>query len=129
MNYLEQEIDEACITLAINAKKLGQDELTTLVNSLTKLFFRFQSNVLDPVEMNEKSTEHNPDFWKEIKHRIDKKNLILLVLDSRYRGWEIDCARNITSVLGETSGYPFWITDRKLSFLVHMDDHDCVIWA
>ncbi|AZF32589.1 hypothetical protein C4J89_3116 [Pseudomonas sp. R4-35-07] len=129
MNYLEREIDEACITLAINAKKLGQNELITLVNGLTKHFFRFQSNVLDPVEMNEKGTEHNPNFWKEIQHRIDKKNLILLVLDSEYRGWKIDCAKNITSILGETSGYPFWITNRKLTFLVHMDDHDCVIWV
>ncbi|MDQ0739357.1 hypothetical protein [Pseudomonas sp. W4I3] len=129
MNYLEKEIDEACITLAINAKKLGPEELTTVVTALTKHFFKFQSNVLDAVEINEKSTEHNPDFWKEIQHRIDEKNLFLLVFDSTYKGWEIDCARDITSILGETSGYPFWVTDRKLTFLVHMDDHDCVIWA
>lgn len=129
MNYLEEEIDDACAAMAINAKKLGPDELTTLVNALTRRFFKFQSNVLDPVELNEKSAEHNPSFWKEIQHRAPKKHLIFLVFDSRYRGWEIDDAQNITSILGETSGYPFWITDRELTFLVHMDDHDCVIWA
>ncbi len=129
MNYLEEEIDDACAAMAINAKKLGPDELTTLINALTRRFFKFQSNVLDPVELNEKSTEHNPSFWKEIQYRAPKKHLIFLVFDSRYRGWEVDDAQTITSILGETSGYPFWITDRELTFLVHMDDHDCVIWA
>ena len=31
--------------------------------------------------------------------------------------------------LGETTGYPFWLTDINHTFLVHMDHHDCVTWA
>ncbi len=129
MSYLEKEIDEACDTLKINSSKLDSNELNVLVNSLTRKFFKSQSNVLDPTELNEKCTEHNPKFWKEMSYRISKNGLVLLVFDSKYRAWEIDTAPVLASVLGETTGYPFWITDNELTFLVHMDDHDCVIWA
>ncbi|WP_315337747.1 hypothetical protein [Pseudomonas grimontii] len=129
MNYLEEEINEAFRSLEISSRKLQIDETTALINDLTKKFFKSESSFLDPVELNEKNSEHNPNFWKEIQYRINKKDLILLVLDSTYWGWEIDNAQDIASILGETTGYPFWVTDSKLTFLVHMDDHDCVIWA
>ncbi|MFP3497819.1 hypothetical protein SB759_26725 [Pseudomonas sp. SIMBA_059] len=129
MNYLEEEVDEAFKTLKIDSKKLEETELTDLIKSLTKKFFKSQSNVLDAINLNEKKTEHNPNFWREIENRIHKKNLILLVFDSSYRAWKVSSAQDIASILGETTGYPFWITDNQLTFLVHMDDHDCVIWA
>ncbi|MBB6287743.1 MULTISPECIES: hypothetical protein [unclassified Pseudomonas] len=129
MNYLKKELDEAFRSLEISSIEFQIDETTTLINDLTKKFFKSESSFLDPVELNEKNSEHNPNFWKEIQYRINQKNLILLVLDSTYSGWEIENAQDITSILGETTGYPFWVTDSKLTFLVHMDDHDCVIWA
>ena len=129
MNYLEEEIDEALKTLEVNAIKLESGELTALISALTKKFFTVESNVLDPVNLNERTTEHNPKFWQEIQHQIHKQGLIFLVYDSRYRAWKVDNAQDITSILGETTGYPFWVTDNDLTFLVHMDDHDCVIWA
>ena len=129
MSYLEDEIDAAFNTLNIGAGKLDSSELNLLINALTRKFFKSQSNVLDPIELNEKSTEHNPDFWKEIPYRISERDLILVVFDSAYTAWKIDNSRVLASVLGETTGYPFWITDSEITFLVHMDDHDCVIWA
>ncbi|MEX5630890.1 hypothetical protein [Pseudomonas marginalis] len=129
MNHLQEEIDKTVTHLEINSRKLQTYETTALINNLTKKFFKSESSFLDPVELNEKNSEHNPNFWKEIQYRINQKDLILLVLDSTYSGWEIDSAQDIASILGETTGYPFWVTDNKLTFLVHMDDHDCVIWA
>ncbi|WP_259740716.1 hypothetical protein [Pseudomonas poae] len=126
---MEEEIDEALRSLKISSRKLQANETTALINDLTKKFFKSESSRLDPVELNEKNSEHNPDFWKEIQYRINKKDLTFLVFDSTYRGWKIDNALDISSILGETTGYPFWVTDSKLTFLVHMDDHDCVIWA
>ena len=63
MSYLEDEIDEAFNALNLDAGKLDSSELNSLISFLTRKFFKAQSNVLDPVELNEKSTEHNPDFW------------------------------------------------------------------
>lgn len=68
-------------------------------------------------------------FWQEIQHRISQENLVLLVFDSAYRAWKIHDAQGIAAVLGETTGFPIWVTDQDLTFLMHMDDHDCVIWA
>lgn len=129
MNYLEDEIDHALKALDISAKKLDSSEIASLIQSLTNKFFKSESNVLDPVELNEKSAEHNPNFWQEIQHRVSQENLVLLVFDSAYRAWKIHDAQGIAAVLGETTGYPFWVTDQDLTFLMHMDDHDCVIWA
>lgn len=129
MNYLEEEINQALITLKIDYRGLETAELTALIKTLTKTFFKSESNVLDPVELNEKNVEHNPDFWKEINQRIHKKDLTLLVFDSTYTAWEIKGSENLVSILGETTGFPFWVTDSEHTFLVHMDDHDCVIWA
>lgn len=129
MNYLEDEIDEAISSLKIRVEKLDSGELVCVIGLLTKTFFKSESNVLDPVDLNEKSTEHNPKFWQEIHHRIHQKNLFFIVYDSKYRAWKVDDAQDVASILSETTGYPFWVADSALTFLVHMDDHDCVLWA
>ncbi|AKS05614.1 hypothetical protein [Pseudomonas trivialis] len=127
MSYLEKEIGQALKKLHIRSTKLQSSELATLIHALTRKFFKSESDILDRVELFEKSTEHNPDFWKEIQHRIIKKNLILLVLDSTYSAWTVSNSQDIADILGETIGYPFWVADSELTFLVHLDDHDCVI--
>ncbi|TFY92270.1 hypothetical protein DYL61_17510 [Pseudomonas nabeulensis] len=129
VNHLENEIDETFENMKITHKKLDQEELSTIINTLTKTFFKSESNLLNPTELNEKSTEYNPKFWREIQHRIHQKHLILLVYDSAYRAWEVGDAQDVASILHETTGYPFWVTDSEFTFLVHMDDHDCIHWA
>ena len=54
IDYLEDEIDNAFKTLKIDSKKLEVAELTDLIKSLTKKFFKSQSNVLDAINLNEK---------------------------------------------------------------------------
>ena len=129
MNYLEEEIDDALKNLHIDSRKLAESGLTALISALTKKFFKSESTVLDPVELNGKSAEYNSNFWKEIHHRIHKQDLTLLIFDSYYKAWKVKTAGDLSSILGETTGYPFWVTDTNLTFLIYMDDHDCVVWA
>ncbi|ONH53244.1 hypothetical protein SAMN04490182_1621 [Pseudomonas cedrina] len=129
MSYLEEEIDEALNTLNINHNKIHSEDLKKLIKKITEKFFRSESQILDPVNLIEKATEHNPNFWKEIPERIKKTDLMLLVFDTAYRAWELRDSQELASVIGETTGYPFWVTDQNLTFLVHLDDHDCVLWA
>lgn len=74
MNYLKDEIDEALKALALRSRKLEPDEVEILIHSLTKKLFKSESHVLDPVEINEKHTEHNSNFWQEIQYCINRKN-------------------------------------------------------
>ncbi|WP_042945336.1 hypothetical protein [Pseudomonas lactucae] len=129
MSYLEEEIDETLNTFKIQHEKLQAKELAALINSITKKFFTSQSDILDPNKLIEKHTEYNPNFWKEIPERITKKGLTLLVFDTAYRAWKLRSAQELALIISETTGYPFWITDHELTFLVHLDDHDCVLWA
>ncbi|NWE78833.1 hypothetical protein [Pseudomonas yamanorum] len=129
MNYLEKEIDEAIIALNIEVKKLAPNEVDSLITSLSERFFRTKQKVLDPSDLNIKNEQHNPNFWKEIPDIIHSGSLILIVFDSSQRAWRVGSANNLTSILSETTGYPFWVTDQDQTFVANMDDHDCVTWA
>lgn len=129
MSYLEEEIDEVLNALKINHNKIHSEDLKKLIKKITGKFFRSESQILDPVNFIEKATEYNPNFWKEIPERIKKTDLMLLVFDTAYRAWELRDAQDLASVISETTGYPFWVTDQNLTFLVYLDDHDCVLWA
>jgi hypothetical protein len=73
MNYLKKELDEAFRSLKISSIEFQIDETTALINNLTKKFFKSESNFLDPVELNEKNSEYNPNFWKDIQYCIKKR--------------------------------------------------------
>ncbi|MCF5724155.1 hypothetical protein [Pseudomonas syringae] len=129
MSYLETEIDEALENSGIENKKLDTVELEALITPLRQFFYGAGKGLLDPVELRVKHSEHNPDFWQEVSERILSNDLILVVFDTAYRAWGIETSEQLKRVLSETTGYPFWITDRRFSFLVYVDDHDCVSWA
>ncbi|MGY2377611.1 hypothetical protein ACW9IB_24190 [Pseudomonas sp. SDO524_S393] len=128
MSYLETEIDETLENLCIENAKFNTDELKTLITNLCNFFFG-GAQYLDPKKLKIKHAEYNPKFWQEVSKRIHTDQLILIVVDTAYRAWSIEKAEDIENVLSETTGYPFWITDKKFSFLIYMDDHDCVSWA
>jgi hypothetical protein len=126
MNYLEAEIDEVLSTLSIKHKKLTTEEISSLIKALTRRFFTTEKSTLDPMDFNETNAEYNSNFWKEITRHIKKTDLTLIVYDTNYRAWQINTPQDIELLIGETTGYPFWLTDRALTFLIHLDDHDCV---
>ena len=129
MSYLETEIDEALGNSGIENRKFDTDELEALITSLRQVFFDAGNRFLDPVELRVKYSEHNPGFWQEVSERILHDDLIFVVFDTAYRAWGIEKSEQLKRVLSETTGYPFWVTDRHFSFLVYVDDHDCVSWA
>jgi hypothetical protein len=129
MNYLEKESDETIITLNIEAKKLKTNEVDLLIKSLSERFFTTKQKALDPSNLNIKNEQHNPNFWKEIPDLIHSGTLILIVFDSSHRAWRVGSANNLASILAETTGYPFWVTDQDQTFVTNMDDHGCVSWA
>lgn len=126
MNYLEVEIDDVLDSLRIDHKKLTTEEVSSLIKALTRSFFTTEKPTLDPMNFNETNSEYNSNFWKEITKHIKKTDLTLIVYDTNYRAWRINTPQDIEALIGETTGYPFWLTDGNLTFLIHLDDHDCV---
>jgi predicted transcriptional regulator len=129
MSHLEKEVDDVLKNLNIQNKKLSDDNLKILISRLCEEFFVMKSRFLDPAGLRVKHSEHNPDFWHEISEHIIQGQLIFVVFDTAYRAWEIESPQLLEHILSETTGYPFWVTDVFFSFLVYMDDHDCVQWA
>ncbi|MGR2708532.1 hypothetical protein K0P33_13985 [Pseudomonas sp. ArH3a] len=129
MSYLETEINESLENLGIQNKKISAPDLDILITSIAKVFFCEGANFLDPIQLRVKRTEYNPNFWQEVSWRIQSDQLIFLVCDTSYRAWEIGPPQQLERILSDTTGYPFWVTDVSFSFLIYMDDHDCVSWA
>lgn len=110
----------------MEAKKLKTNEVESLTTLLSERFFRAKQKTLDLNDLNVNTEQHNPIFWKAIQDLIHSDRLILIVFDSAHRAWEMGSANILALILSETTGYPFWITDRDLTILIHMDDHDCI---
>ncbi len=118
MSALETEIDEVLENSCIENKKFNADELKALSASLCQKFCRTGCSILNPTELKTKHTEHTPGFWNEVSEPIHQDHLIVMVFGTAYRAWEIESSRQLEGILFETTGYPFWVTDTRFSFLI-----------
>ncbi|WEL62281.1 hypothetical protein P0D93_18120 [Pseudomonas sp. CBSPGW29] len=62
MNYLEEEIDEALITLDIEGIKLNSSQISSLITSLIERFFKTKQKTLDPNYLNVKNRATQSEF-------------------------------------------------------------------
>ncbi len=70
---------------------------------------------------------HDPKAWSYI-HRYCKDGEVFVVVDLPYRlGYVFESAADWTQVLGETTGFEFYMTDRETTYLVGHNDHDYLI--
>ena len=126
MSYLKNEIDSTIEENSLRHKKLNSDEIEQLVLTLKRTFLGPEAKTLDPVLLKKPKKSYDPDFWKKIDKLPNLQNPILIVQDTKTHGWEFETSHDLTTLLSETTGYPFWITSKNLNFLTYMDDHDCV---
>jgi hypothetical protein len=126
MNYLEEEIDSTIREHSLPHKKMSNDEIDQLVFALKKIFLNIKAKHLDPTHLNQPKKSYDPDFWKKIDKIQNLQNPILIVQDRKIHVWEFETPHDLTRLLSETTGFPFWITSKSLTFLAYMDDHNCI---
>lgn len=126
MNYLAAEIETALKEQGLAHKKLDSEELCKLTSELRAKFFISQKKILDPIELIKSQKHHDPDFWQKVDQLQPLEKPILIVHDDHPHAWELETSKDLKTLFSETTGFPFWITDTRLSFLIYMDDHDCV---
>ncbi|WP_085657121.1 hypothetical protein [Pseudomonas sp. B11(2017)] len=126
MNYLAEEINIALKNNNIRSKELNTEELNNLTIELIEKFFIQKVKNLDLAHLNNPTKIYDPDFWKKINTLDYLENPILIVTDKNTHAWKLQSSTDLSMVLSETTGFPFWITDTVLSFITYMDDNDCV---
>jgi hypothetical protein len=126
MSYIANEIDIAIKTNFLPHKKLSTQAVEKLTLKLIESFLVFGTKTLDPTNLRAPKKTYDPAFWNKIDKIIHIQAPILIVQDTKTHGWEFETSRDLTTLLSETTGYPFWITSKNLNFLTYMDDHDCV---
>ncbi|UUC49340.1 hypothetical protein [Pseudomonas citronellolis] len=124
MNYLEIEIDEEIERHGFLVSKLREGELRSLISFLNTRFFEGGEG-LDSSKMCVTSKEHDPFFWKKIKH-LGWEGAVLVVFDISWHGWRLSSIEQVELLLSETTGYPFWLANSNGCELIFFDDHDCV---
>lgn len=125
MNYLAKEIDAVLEEQKIAHKKLSSEDLEALTSAI-KIAFFIQAKELDPAKMINPIKEHDPEFWKKVDQLQYLETPILIVHDNQTHAWELKTSKDLKTLLSETTGFPFWITDTTLNFLTYVDDHDCI---
>ena len=126
MSYLADEINIVIKTSSLPHKKIRAQALEKLTLQLIDLFLTSGTKTLDPAYLKNPKKTYDPDFWNKIDKINDMQNPILIVQDTKTHGWEFEIPHDLTILLSETTGYPFWITSKNLNSLTYMDDHNCV---
>ncbi|MGA3828065.1 hypothetical protein [Pseudomonas chlororaphis] len=122
---LANEIDAVLKEQEIAYEKLSSENLTKLISDIKTTFF-IQAKELDPANMINPQKEHDPDFWKKVDQLQYLESPVLIVRDNQIHAWELKTSKDLKTLFSETTGFPFWITDATLNFLIYVDDHDCV---
>lgn len=126
MSYLEKEITSALETNHLKNQKLKKDELEKIISDVKTRFFYPNTNTLDPLNLKSVTKQHDPVFWKKVNLLYPSEKPTLIVLDNQIHAWTLQSSSDLKILLSETTGFPFWITNTALSFLIYVDDHDCV---
>ncbi|WP_192553241.1 hypothetical protein [Pseudomonas sp. IzPS59] len=126
MGYLEKEITLALETNHLKNQKLKKDELEKIISDVKTRFFYSNTDTLDPFNLKFVTKQHDSDFWKKVDLLYPSEKPTLIVLDNQIHAWTLQSSSDLKILLSETTGFPFWITNTALSFLIYVDDHDCV---
>jgi hypothetical protein len=63
-----------------------------------------------------------------IQDYVKNNNVILFVNPDREKDmWIIPSGSALTLILGETIGFPFYVTSQETDYLLCFYDHDCLI--
>ncbi|ROT98927.1 hypothetical protein EB809_12810 [Marinobacter sp. R17] len=125
MGFIAKEIEEESKINNISIKKIENTDKSRIIESINK---KFGSNAQfpDPTSFDFSKKAHSPKFWEQTSNLHYSGNPVLGIYDRESYFWSFESGKELERLLSETTGFPFWITDEELSFLIYFDDHDCV---
>ncbi|NJL77645.1 MAG: hypothetical protein HC836_35460 [Richelia sp. RM2_1_2] len=130
MGYLADEIENAASELGITLSKLHIGEVLEIRKKLAENFSIEPEFPWRLSYQNLKNTQsiHHSKGWSFIQDYVGEEEIILFVNPNEEKDmWIIPSGSALTSILGETIGFPLYVTSRDTDYMLCFDDHDCLI--
>jgi hypothetical protein len=130
MGYLADEIESAALILNIVLSKINIEEIEEI---RSKLAYSFSKEPDFPWKLSYQNLKNiqsfcDPKGWMLIQDYVKNNNVILFVNPDQEKDmWIIPSGSALTLILGETIGFPFYVTSQETDYLLCFDDHDCLI--
>jgi hypothetical protein len=127
--YIIDEILRACQELGVSATEMDPEAVDLLREELGHSFGA-PGALLTFETMKDKASIQDPEAWKRLAEFIGPGPHVLFYDSPGFLdrgGVAISDGARIVEILGESFGFPFYVTDVARTFVVGMNFHDFLI--
>lgn len=125
---ISEEIITAANTLKINVIEISESQSAEIIKKITKKYTTEKENRYLWEEIVDYFSINNKDAWQWVSEFIGNSEAIMFFNNSDERkAFLFQNGNDLVSVLSETYGFEFYITDKDLTYLLCFNHHDILI--
>lgn len=123
-----EEIITAVNTLKINVVEISENQSEEIIKKIIKKYTTEKENRYLWEEIVDYFSVNNKDAWRWVNEFIGKSEAIMFFNNSDERkSFIFQNGDDLVSVLSETYGFEFYITNKDLTYLICFNHHDILI--
>lgn len=123
-----EEIITAVNTLKINVVEISENQSQDIIKKIKKKYTTENGYIYLWEEMIDYYSVNNKEAWQWINEFIGDSETIMFFNNSDERkSFIFKNGDDLVSVLSETYGYEFYITNKDLTYLICFNHHDVLI--
>ena len=123
-----EEIMNAVNTLNINVVQISENQSEEIIKKVIKKYTTEKENRYLWEEIVDYFSVNNKDAWKWVNEFIGNSEAIMFFNNSDERkSFLFKNGNDLVSVLSETYGFEFYITNKDLTYLLCFNHHDILI--
>lgn len=127
---ISEHILEETNKIGISIRKLNNDERENLLYEIEKKYLNNKSSLLMWERLQKYEALSDKDAWGYLKDYINNENCILFFNQEEDKEmFEVDSGYDMHTILSETYGYEFYITNSDCSYLLCFNHHDILYGA
>ncbi len=127
MGYYAEQIQEAATKLGVQVQLLTKREIDLIREQLGERYTRSKTRI-DPYDLEESNSFHDPSAWTWLTDILsDEPVIIFFYPRDDAEGYRIPSGKLVTPLLRNCTGFPFFLTDPQLSFVICFEEHDCLL--
>lgn len=132
MYFIKDELVDCAAKLKIRIRILEKNETANIINLIKSRFINKQKK--DAIFLWERLTDafilNDPMAWSYIENFVGNTSCLIIFND--HDSWtiaEINNGSDLTELLGETSGFEFYVVDKELTYVICFNHEDQLLCA
>lgn len=127
MSYIGEEITDAASELGIELIELSNEEFECIRTNIKKIYANRPGLFLWE-KLTDRISVNDSDAWQYIDEFIgDKESILFFNEDEERKAFVIESGSDLVAILGKTSYFEFYITNKNASYLLVFNHHDYLI--